>query len=194
MKRSLAAVKSSSSSYCSSGSTMCRNSTPALAWKRRSSRSSSPPLGDHDARERVGDLGLRVPVRRQRAADGEDLHSLRSPRASTRACLGTVVRDRSDGFWFCASGPAIQRWPMSRPPRRSAARDAGRRRGRARPARRRPSRSRPAPRRMPAARDDAPGDPASREAAQVCLRCRPSSAADRLPVRAPGGGRPRAGR
>ena len=43
MNRSLAVVKPSSSPYCSRGSTVCRNSTPELAWNRRSSRSSSPP-------------------------------------------------------------------------------------------------------------------------------------------------------
>ncbi len=43
MKRSLAWVKPSSPAYASSGRTRLRWRTPALAWNRRSSRSSRPP-------------------------------------------------------------------------------------------------------------------------------------------------------
>ena len=43
MKRSLAVPKSPSSAYCSSGSTTCRDSTPALRCSRRSTASSKPP-------------------------------------------------------------------------------------------------------------------------------------------------------
>ncbi|WP_367303694.1 hypothetical protein [Nocardioides panacis] len=43
MNRSFASPKSRSAAYASSGSARCRCRTPALAWNRRSSRSSRPP-------------------------------------------------------------------------------------------------------------------------------------------------------
>ena len=51
-----------------------RNSTPALAWKRAQHALVEPPPRRDDRGEGVGDLGLGVAVRRQRAA-----HARRSP-------------------------------------------------------------------------------------------------------------------
>ena len=58
-----------------------------------------PATSRDDAGERVGDLGLRVPVRREGAADDEELHCQGSPLlVSLAARVGGPGADRTDGL------------------------------------------------------------------------------------------------